>query len=514
MAVNLFERNGRIVMEELLMTSTSYTWADIITTKTSDAWLEDLTAFIPAEVTAAFGKDRLPTATEVRSLPFHGNEAGACADVLTADTGLGKPVYYMYPGMCSHRPVHLRRLDHESPSALKKYPDSLYYQLKHGDNSHKLSSRFVAFARIPTDDARLEKSTVGHRRMLCRLAEAFFTVWTMSSDTSHRLAGDLADASRRAIMRAYGNPSDVEWNGLATHSPLKEQIGRDDRRTVAKGRYEEAMDRLALLYGGASFVPDDMEALAKRHSTTDQLNQRRLRDDREKRKEVEYPDGVRAAKVQRAEETKTRRAGQTAGQKEDTAEYHRAYYVNREVAMTPVEKADDALDKAASTRKHRISKAFDAGILTQAQVDAAKAKDWYAQPGWPKAWSRAPSKKAQRGTKTTSGVASHSTLTDNTSGSGSKTPVTTSGSTTIAKKTVRATVTAKAEVLASAAKVATASKTAVSRDAMSNLPAARGNSSGASASMVSANMSAQKSITNWFNQSSKSREGLRLMTER
>jgi hypothetical protein len=64
--------------------------------------------------------------------------------------------------------------------------------------------------------------------------------------------------------------------------------------------------------------------------------------------------------------------------------------------MTEDEKAADAVDKATATRKSRISRAFTAGILTKAQVDAAAADRWYAQPGFPNKWSRAPSK-AQQG---------------------------------------------------------------------------------------------------------------------
>lgn len=381
-------------MEELLQTSTSYTWADILATKSSDAWFDDLSEFIPREVKAVFGKDRLPTAVELRSLPYHADYAGAYADILTSLPGRDSQCH-VYPGMCSHRPVRTRRSDHESSHSLVKYPASPYYLLKHGATKDDFSSRFVSFARIPTEDARLDSATIGHRRMLCRLAEGFFTVWTMSSHESHRLANDLANASSIAIGRAYGDLARVDWSGLATHSPLKEQTGRGDRRTVAKGRYEEAMERFAVLYGGMQFVPDDIEALAKRRSKTDQLDQRRLRDERDKRRAVEDPEGERAAKAQKNEEAKAKRAVETTERKEEKAEYHHAYHINRAAAMTEDDKAADALDKSAATRKSRVSKALAAGILTKAQADAAEANNWYAQPGWPSKWSRAPSKTAQ-----------------------------------------------------------------------------------------------------------------------
>jgi hypothetical protein len=283
-------------MDELLKTSTSYTWADVLATKSSDAWFDDLSKFVPSEVKTVFGKDRLPTPAELRSLPYHPDYAGAYADILTSRPGHGATQCHVYPGMCSHRPVRTRRSDHEKSSSLAKYPSSPYYILKHGETKDDFFSHFVTFAKIPTEDARLDASTIGQRRMFCRLAEGFFTVWTMASYDSHRLAGDLSNASRAAVDRAYGPTARVEWSGLATHSPLKEQTGRGDRRTVAKGRYEEAMERFAVLYGGMQFIPDDMEALAKRRSKTDQLDQRRLREEREKRKAVEDPDGVKASK--------------------------------------------------------------------------------------------------------------------------------------------------------------------------------------------------------------------------
>lgn len=390
MPAKIFDTNGRVVMEELLKTSTSYTWADILATKSSAAWFEDLKTYIPREVQAVFGNVLPPSLAELRSLAYHPDVAGAYGDILSSRSRRGRS--HLYLGMSSHRPVHTRRLDHDNPVALKKYPNSPYYKLKHINNDY--SSRFVTFARIPTDDARLDKSEIGHRRMMCRLAEAFFTVWTMATSSDHRLGGDLGRASGLAFGRMYGEDVEVEWDGLASHSPLKEQIGQADRRVVVKTRYEEAMERLAGLYGGAQFIPDEMEALARIRSKTDQLNQRKLRDDREKRKAEEDPEGVAAAKKSTNEALRESRANETAEKKEIKSEYHQAYHLNREAAMTTAEKDADKLDKAAASRKCRVSKAFAAGILTKQQFDYAEANAWKSQPSWPKAWSRAPSKKA------------------------------------------------------------------------------------------------------------------------
>jgi hypothetical protein len=64
--------------------------------------------------------------------------------------------------------------------------------------------------------------------MLCQLSEALFNMWLRGFDTENDRARDLTPATKRAFKKAYGiEITDVDYVGLATHSPLKE-------RTVGK----------------------------------------------------------------------------------------------------------------------------------------------------------------------------------------------------------------------------------------------------------------------------------------
>ena len=81
----------------------------------------------------------------------------------------------------------------------------------------------------------MEKSETLRRRILGRIGETLFAMWTLSIDTDHPRAYLFAQLASDVIQKAYGvqELSSIDWIGLATHSPLRETLGDADRSTVA-----------------------------------------------------------------------------------------------------------------------------------------------------------------------------------------------------------------------------------------------------------------------------------------
>jgi hypothetical protein len=97
------------------------------------------------------------------------------ADVLTPTVhSLQAPHIYT---VCALRPIKQRINEHDQLNALVENPDKKYYQLRHSTSSNpsEFSRKFVSLLAIPID-GKLERDAITHRRLLCRIAETFFSI--------------------------------------------------------------------------------------------------------------------------------------------------------------------------------------------------------------------------------------------------------------------------------------------------------------------------------------------------
>jgi len=141
-----------------------------------------------------------------------------------------QPVY-IYTG-CALRAVKERIAEHGHATALVDNPTKKYYLLRNSTSA--FSSQSISLATIPID-GRLDKATKTHRRLLCCIAETFFSIWLSAFDPSSKQAENLTMCSREALGDAYGFSTNVVgWEGLATHSPLKEHTGAEDYRVCSQ----------------------------------------------------------------------------------------------------------------------------------------------------------------------------------------------------------------------------------------------------------------------------------------
>jgi hypothetical protein len=203
----------------------------------SDAWFESLSDFISDEVKQCFGRHTPPTLEELRSLPLHPDLPGVYADLLTSSSPLSLQSPHIYTG-CALRPIKQRINEHNQVTALEDNPQKEYYQLRHSTSADpsEFSRHFISLAVIPIN-GRLENDTKRHHRLLCRIAETFFSIWLMAFDSSSIYASDLINCSKEAYRDSYGITAVdlISWEGLSTHSPLGEQTGVSDYTSVDVG---------------------------------------------------------------------------------------------------------------------------------------------------------------------------------------------------------------------------------------------------------------------------------------
>jgi hypothetical protein len=90
--------------------------------------------------------------------------------------------------------------EHNQLTALKDNPREKYYQLRHStySNPSEFSRKFISLVAIPIG-GRLEKDVITHRRLLCRIAETFFSISLMVFDSSSIYAKDLVRFSQEAL---------------------------------------------------------------------------------------------------------------------------------------------------------------------------------------------------------------------------------------------------------------------------------------------------------------------------
>ncbi|KAK3068884.1 hypothetical protein LTR53_013211 [Teratosphaeriaceae sp. CCFEE 6253] len=405
-------RNGLIFFKATYLSKATREWRHILDSRTPEEWFADVETFIPGDVKKIFGGELAPTAAGLLLLPLLANDPGVYADILSPRTQ-NELFKYAYVGCATHRSVKDRAANHSSPSALKNVPGSKYYQLKHGG---KHNGRYISFAVVKMDH-KMGGAQLGRRRMFCRLIEAMFAVWIGAMDTSYSTALDLASASERAFQEAYGSgASDLEWAGLCTHSPLVERTcdhtsmlppAAGPPPSVAELRYEEAMAAYGEMFGGREYVPEAFEAIAKQQSAFDLEQEDAGREEVLKQQKDVKLMAQRNAK--KREYTKMWRETVTQEERNELSRYHAIYYQNRMAAMSVADKAEQAVKQARNTRKYRVRKAFNAGVLTQQQFDAAKADDWREQRGFPMLWSRLPSKKKLAELAKAGGEAIHAT---------------------------------------------------------------------------------------------------------
>jgi hypothetical protein len=386
-----FEQKGHIVMDVVYKSKCSPAWRKELDAKSSSKWFEELLPFVPDPVKTAFNQQNdLPSVAELRTLTFYGGQCGSYGDVLTPRSPSSGLPTFLYPGATTHRPAHERKLGHNQPSRLNENPTSRYYKLKHENND--FSSQFVSFARIPIP-GWMDEAETGRRRVLCRLAETFFAVLTRSIDETNLSTNtrNFLQVANTASRKAHTNESLVqtEWKGLATHSPLAEQLGKASYGTVAKGRYNERMGYFAEVYGGMQHVPEDIEQAVAKRSVIDVEDVKQRRD---LRTEKERADEVH--KQAESEYKKKKRANETAEEREERLSYFPTWRENKQAAMTVEDKDEERAYNARKTRKFKVMRAFRAKVLTKQQVDAAEAKDWFGQPGFPTNWNEPPPKKS------------------------------------------------------------------------------------------------------------------------
>ena len=203
----------------------------------SDAWFESLSDFISDEVKQCFGRHTPPTLEELRSLPLHPDLPGVYADLLTSSSPLSLQSPHIYTG-CALRPIKQRINEHNQVTALEDNPQKKYYQLRHSTSADpsEFSRHFISLAVIPIN-GRLENDTKRHHRILCRVAETFFSIWLSAFDSSSVYASNLIECSKKAYRDTYGITAVdlISWEGLSTHSPLGEQTGVSDYTSVDVG---------------------------------------------------------------------------------------------------------------------------------------------------------------------------------------------------------------------------------------------------------------------------------------
>jgi hypothetical protein len=167
-----FDRSGKVMMAHTLKSEMTSDWRDLLSAQDSDWWFYCLKTFLNDELVAALDNESSPSSHTLRSLPFHSDQPGAYAGILTPSSSVSALSSYVYPG-CATRKVKERTNEHENPQSLIENPNKKYYQLRHGtkDYAHK----FVTLARIP-NDGTMSQSDRTLRRILCRVAETFFTI--------------------------------------------------------------------------------------------------------------------------------------------------------------------------------------------------------------------------------------------------------------------------------------------------------------------------------------------------
>ena len=228
---------GRVMMGWTIKSSMSPEWRNCTDELVSDAWFESLSDFISDEVKQCFGRHTPPTLEELRSLPLHPDLPGVYADLLTSSSPLSLQSPHIYTG-CALRPIKQRINEHNQVTALEDNPQKKYYQLRHSTSADpsEFSRHFISLAVIPIN-GRLENDTKRHHRILCRVAETFFSIWLSAFDSSSVYASNLIECSKEAYRDTYGITAVdlISWEGLSTHSPLGEQTGVSDYTSVDVG---------------------------------------------------------------------------------------------------------------------------------------------------------------------------------------------------------------------------------------------------------------------------------------
>ncbi|KAK3629054.1 hypothetical protein LTR56_018290 [Elasticomyces elasticus] len=450
-----WEQNGRIFLDATIASQTAVAWRDVLDSRSTNEWFDDLRFFIPPGVKAAFNHDRPPTASELDELKYFPDHPGTYGEMLTPKATSKYVSNYLYNGTATHQLVNKRVQFHNKPGALIARPKSKYYQLKHGSDNY--DSRPFSYAVVPMTKT-MDAAVLGQRRVFCRLSEALFDVWTRCLDPAYPQTRSLSAAADTSFQAAYGNKSyPLEWVGLCTHSPLKETVGGlkvfdpnataldpppafDDaeldneavgaeastthdaqisgmggNEQVSDGAsrniysdvpssalldrnqadlspvdvsWEELMAGYAEVFGGPECVPGHLVERARRRYAQGATSIK-SKNNREDYLQRQREDPVLMARltVERQAYNASWRAMLSAEERQEVLDYNAAYYQNRMAAMTAADKEQHRYEQNLSTKKHKIKKARDAGVLSQAQYEAAEADEWRAQPDFPRGYS-------------------------------------------------------------------------------------------------------------------------------
>lgn len=375
-----FQRVGRIMMAWTLKSEKSPEWNRLTQDKTSDEWFDILNQLLVDSTRAVFDHDTPPKLSDLLALPFTPDAPGVYSAILTPRSLDRSQTSHVYPG-CAIRAVSERTSEHNTPYALVDNPNNKYYQLRHGTRDY--DNTFITLVRIPID-GRMPEGLQVLRRLLCRLAETFFTIWLAALDPSSPKAANLLLCARNAYREAYGTSSQqlVSWGGLATHTPLKEQTAIADYRVVAIGRYETSMQSYAEYYGGREKIPDEIEALVKKRCQVDTVDRSTRKDQRKRNMTDEQQDAERAhQKKQKLERREKLSPEEAEALEENSSSYMRAWNENRRLQMTEQDMIDMKADNARKTRKHKCKVALEKGEITQQQYELARTSDWFRGRG-------------------------------------------------------------------------------------------------------------------------------------
>lgn len=136
-----FGRNGMLALTTATTHDTTLDWKDAISQRSLEEWPESIKTFMPPLVYAVINKPSCPTPKELKGLPFYPQDHGTYLDILETPDGV-----FLYPDVAVHQTVAARTGNHNTLLALRDYPTSPYYRIKHGPNC---ISRFVTLLRIP-----------------------------------------------------------------------------------------------------------------------------------------------------------------------------------------------------------------------------------------------------------------------------------------------------------------------------------------------------------------------------
>jgi hypothetical protein len=375
---DLFRVHARIVMAAVCSprSDKSFAWRDVMKTKPSDEWADDLIPYIPSKVKIVFGKAHLPTLQDLKGLAFSSGAAGTYMDILTPEDQ-SSDLPGVYPGMTNKRQRE-RKKQHDHSNAVLDRPESKYYQMKHNTLA---SSQFGSLVVIPIDRT-LPHDEQNRRRLLSRIGELFFTLWLCAIDWDHKRAKAIYELSKTIHFQMYGS-FNIPWTGFATHSPLQETLGvsktplqqalgMKKQPTTQVARYAELMQAYADHFGGLDKIPElflrRAEVRKRRdHSHKLELDARR----RDRRKTPEY-------QARKNHLEKLRRARFTDEQKLANLNWHRQYDANKIAAMTASEKEKYRNNRRLNERIRKVKKKLADGEISQQEYDWAEAHGWYS----------------------------------------------------------------------------------------------------------------------------------------